>query len=375
MIPFNQPAIVGRELNYIRQSVKSGWIGGDGPFTKKCNRWFEEKFKAKKVLLTNSCTAALEMAAILCDIQPGDEIILPSFTFVSTASAFVMRGAKLVFVDIREDTLNIDEQLIERVVTKKTKAIVPVHYAGVGCDMRAILKLAKAYKLFVIEDAAQGVMASYRGKALGTWGDFGAYSFHETKNYTSGEGGALLVNDPEYIHRAEIVLEKGTNRKEFYRGLVDKYTWVDLGSSYLPSDIVAAFLYGQLEKAEVVTRRRVDIWNRYYQRLLAFEEKGLMQLPMVPPECVHNGHLFYMILRSPQACLNFAKYLKSHGVATAFHYVPLHRSPMAKRLGAYKVKLPVTDFVVERLLRLPVFYGLINKEQDLVVDRIYKWFK
>lgn len=374
-IPFNQPAVVGGELRHITRAVQSGWIGGDGFFTRKCNEWLEKTLKARKVLLTNSCTAALEMTAMLCDLKSGDEVLLPSFTFVSTATAFVLRGARLVFVDIRGDTLNIDETLIEASLTKRTKAIVPVHYAGIGCEMKKIKSIANQQRLFVIEDAAQGVMASYAGKSLGTLGDFGAYSFHETKNYTCGEGGALAINNPKYIKRAEVIIEKGTNRKEFYRGLVDKYTWVDIGSSYLPSDIAAAFLYGQLQKAKTITQRRLSIWERYYQGLLPLRNQGLIALPSVPHDCQHNGHMFYILLNSGLDCHRLAGYLKRHGVVSSFHYVPLHQSPMARRLGIHQRRLPMTESVASRLLRLPLFYGLKSADQEMVIDLIYQWFK
>jgi len=373
-IPFNQPTMVGGELRYITQAVKSGWIGGDGFFTRKCNEWLEKNLKAQKVLLTNSCTAALEIAAMLCDLKPGDEVILPSFTFVSTANAFALRGAKLIFVDIRPDTLNIDESLIPAAVTKRTKVIVPVHYAGVACAMKEIKNIAAKHKLFVIEDAAQGVLSAYQRKALGTLGDFGAYSFHETKNYTCGEGGAMAVNNPKYIKRAEIIIEKGTNRKEFYRGNVDKYTWVDLGSSYLPSDIVAAFLFGQLEKARAITAKRLAIWRRYHVGLLPLMKEGRVKLPTIPKDCRHNGHMFYLLAESARDCRQLSQYLKSKGVASVFHYVPLHQSPMAQKLGINRVKLPVTESAAERLLRLPLYYELKAADQDRVVDLIHEYF-
>jgi len=373
-IHFNQPAIVGGELRYISEAVKSGWIGGDGFFTHKCNEWLEKNLKAKKILLTNSCTAALEMAAMLCDLKPGDEVILPSFTFVSTANAFALRGAKLIFVDIRLDTLNLNENLIEAAVTKRTKVIVPVHYAGVACAMDDIKKIAAKQKLFIIEDAAQGVMSTYQRKALGTLGDFGAYSFHETKNYTCGEGGALAINNPKFIKRAEIIIEKGTNRKEFYRGNVDKYTWVDLGSSYLPSDIVAAFLFGQLEKARAITNKRLAIWKGYYAGFLPLMKKGRIKLPTIPKDCWHNGHMFYILLNSPRDCRQLSLYLKARGVSSVFHYVPLHQSPMAQKLEINRWKLPVTESVADRLLRLPLYYELKASDQDRVVDLVHEYF-
>ena len=334
-IPFNKPFIVGKELFYIAQAViENRQIAGDGPFTKKCQAWLEKHLGSPKVLLTHSCTAALEMAALLCDIQPGDEIIMPSFTFVSSANAFVLRGGVPVFIDIRPDTLNIDEQLIEKSLTPRTKAIVPVHYAGVPCAMNEIIDIAARHQLFVIEDAAQALLSSYKGKHLGTIGDFGAISFHETKNIISGEGGALVLNRENYIERAEIIWEKGTNREQFFRGEVDKYTWTDIGSSYLPGELTAAFLYAQLEQAKQINARRAKIFNLYYELLEPFEDQGLIRLPQIEPTVgSHNGHLFYIITNTPETRARLIQYLKDSGVYAIFHYIPLHSSPAGIRFG------------------------------------------
>ena len=373
IIPFNKPFIVGKELFYISQAVLNGHLAGDGRFTKLCNEWMEQKFNAKKVLLTTSCTSAMEICAILANIHPGDEVIMPSYTFVSTSNAFVLRGARIRFVDIRPDTLNMDENLIEAVVTDKTKAIIPVHYAGIACEMDAILEISRKYNLITIEDAAQGVNATYKGRYLGTLGDLGAYSFHETKNFISGEGGAVLINDERFIERAEIIREKGTDRSKFFRGEVDKYTWVDIGSSYLPSEIIAAFLYAQLEAAEVITRKRWSIYNYYAQRFASLQDDGLLQLPFSPPECHHNAHLFYLILTDAVTRDGLLQYLKERNITAVFHYIPLHSSPMGRRMG-YKVgDLPITEDISARLVRLPCYFELEKEDQDRVVNEVYRF--
>ncbi|MEB5775831.1 dTDP-4-amino-4,6-dideoxygalactose transaminase [Aeromonas caviae] len=364
-IPFNLPPIVGKELEYIDLAINSGRLCGDGHFTKKCQAWLEQNFNAPLSLLTPSCTASLEMAAILIDIQPGDEVIMPSYTFVSTANAFVLRGAKVVFVDIRPDTMNIDEKLIELAITNKTKAIVPVHYAGVGCDMDVIMTLAKKYNLWVIEDAAQGVMAKYKNKYLGTIGHIGCYSFHETKNYSSGgEGGAIIINDPALIERAEIIREKGTNRKAFLDGQVDKYTWRDVGSSFLLSDLQAAFLYAQLDKSVKINERRIALWKRYYN---AFS--GL-NLPHIPIECQHNAHMFYIKLENKKSRSNFISKMKSAGITTPFHYVPLHSCEAGARFGRFFGEDVYTTRESERLVRLPLFYNISDDDIDLVIKEV-----
>jgi dTDP-4-amino-4,6-dideoxygalactose transaminase len=373
-IPFNKPFIVGKELYYIAQAVLEGHIAGDGVFTRKCHQLLEEKFQAKKVLLTHSCTAALEIAALLCDIQPGDEVILPSFTFVSTANAFCLRGAKPVFVDIRPDTLNLDETLIEQAITSNTKVIVPVHYAGVGCEMDTIMAIARKHKLLVVEDAAQGVSSLYKGKYLGTIGDIGTYSFHETKNFISGEGGALLLNNERFIDRAEIIREKGTNRSKFFRGEVDKYTWVDLGSSYLPSDIVAAFLYAQLENIDQINERRQEIFDYYYAGLQPLVQQELIQIPQIPDTCQCNNHLFYLLLEDEQTRDGLMTYLKAKGIYAVFHYLPLHLSAMGQAMGYSEKELPVTESVSARLLRLPCYYELSRNEQDQVMRAVEGYF-
>ncbi len=372
-IPFNRPFIAGQELHYIAQAVMDGHLAGDGEFTRKCNRWMEQKFNASSVMLTNSCTAALEICALLADIQPGDEVIMPSYTFVSTANAFALRGAHIKFIDIRPDTLNMDETEIESAITTKTKAIVPVHYAGVACEMDAILSIAARHDLLVIEDAAQGVNCTYKGRYLGTLGHLAAYSFHETKNFISGEGGALLVNDKRFLERAEIVREKGTNRSKFFRGEVDKYTWVDIGSSYLPSEIIAAFLYAQLEEADEITRKRWQIHDYYAQRLTPLEENGFLRLPSAPPECVHNAHMFYVVLNDAETRDSLMAHLKSKGISTVFHYVPLHTSPMGLKSGYKHGDLPITENLASRLVRLPCYFELSEDEQDRVVSEITRF--
>lgn len=333
MIPFNKPAVTGNEILYVQDAISNSKLSGDGMYTRKCNEWFEMNFNTPKALLTTSCTHALEMAALLIDIQPGDEVIMPSYTFVSTANAFVLRGAKIIFVDVRPDTMNINEDLIESAISDRTKAIVPVHYAGVPCNMNKIMELANRYKLFVVEDAAQGVMSTYQGKYLGTIGHIGCYSFHETKNYNCGEGGALIVNDPRFVDRAEIIREKGTNRTRFFRGQVDKYSWVDVGSSYLPSELNAAFLFSQLEKAEEINAYRLDCWKTYYSGLKLLEESGDIVLPTIPEDCQHNAHMFYIKTKNLYVRTKLINYLKDNDIHAVFHYVPLHSSEAGKEFG------------------------------------------
>lgn len=354
-IPFNKPYMTGRELEYIAEAHASGHLSGDGLFTKRCNQWLEARLGAKRALLTHSCTAALEMAALLLDLAPGDEVIMPSFTFVSTANAFALRGAVPVFVDVRADTFNIDETLIEAAVTPRTKAICAVHYAGVGCDMDAIMAVAERHRLFVVEDAAQGVLSSYKSRPLGSIGHLAALSFHETKNVISGEGGALLINDDQFVDRAEIIREKGTNRSKFFRGQVDKYTWVDLGSSYLPGEIVAAFLWAQLEEADRITRERLAIWETYHRALEEPERDGLLRRPIVPEGCVHNAHMYYVILPSLAIRSGVIEYMKQQDIHPVFHYIPLHDAPAGKRYARSIGDLPVTRRVSDTLLRLPLW--------------------
>ena len=372
-ISYNKPFIVGKELDYINDAVERGHLSGDGEYTRKCHAWLEEKFAIHKALLTHSCTAALEMSALLCDIKPGDEVIMPSYTFVSTANAFVLRGAKPVFVDIREDTLNINEKLIEQAITSRTKAIVPVHYAGVGCEMDTIMEIARKHELMVVEDAAQGLDAYYKGRALGSIGDLGCFSFHETKNYISGEGGALAVNDEKLVRQAEIIREKGTNRVEFFRGEVDKYTWQSVGSSYLPSELTAAFLYAQLECADNVTGKRLALWYRYYNELLPLSRNGYFTVPYIPEYCRHNGHLFYCLMKDSEMRDNFLHFMKDNGILAIFHYVPLHLSPMAESMKL-KRHLPVTENIAERLVRLPIYYSLNEDQQNYIINKIYEFF-
>lgn len=375
MINFNIPPFVGKEQDYIKEVIENNQkLCGDGPFTKKCNTWFEEMFITPKALLTTSCTHALEMAAILADIQPGDEVIAPSFTFVSTVNAFVLRGATIVFVDIRPDTMNIDEDLIEEAITDKTKAIVPVHYAGVSCEMDKIMKIAKKYNLYVIEDAAQGVMSKYNGHALGTIGDFGTFSFHETKNYTMGEGGALLIQNKDHIERAEIIREKGTNRSKFFRGQVDKYSWVDIGSSYLPSELNAAYLYAQLEAAEMINNDRLKTWNLYYEGLKELKDRGCIELPVIPDNCEHNAHMFYIKCKDLKERTELIKYLKSHEILAVFHYIPLHTADAGLKYGRFNGEDIYTTKESERLLRLPMFYGLEREKIDYIVDKVRGFF-
>ncbi len=358
MIPFNRPYLTGRELEYVAQAHHNGHLSGDGAFTRRCHALLEKSSRCHKALLTHSCTAALEMMALLLDLQPGDEVIMPSFTFVSTANAFVLRRAVPVFVDIRPDTLNLDERLIEAAITPRTKAICVVHYAGVGCEMDAILALARKHGLRLLEDAAQGILSTYRGRPLGSIGDLGAFSFHETKNIISGEGGALLINDPALVEQAEIIREKGTNRSRFFRGQVDKYTWVDAGSSYLPGEVIAAFLAAQLEEAETLIGRRLAIWSRYHAWAQRLEEEGTVRRPIIPETCVHNGHMYYLLLESLERRTAFIASLKAVGVGAVFHYVPLHSSPAGRRFGRAAGALPVTDDVSARLVRMPLWLGL-----------------
>lgn len=374
MISFNVPPYVGTENQYIAQAVANRKICGDGAFTKRCNAWLEETTGTSKALLTTSCTHATEMAALLADIQPGDEVIMPSYTFVSTADAFVLRGAVAVFVDIRPDTMNMDETLIESAITSKTKAIVPVHYAGVACEMDTIMNIAKAHNLMVIEDAAQGVMSTYKGKALGTIGDYGCYSFHETKNYSMGEGGALLIQDPVNVERAEIIREKGTNRSKFFRGEIDKYTWVAAGSSYLPSELNAAYLYAQLEQAQQIFDDRMRSWNQYYKGLKPLEEAGYITLPVVPEECRHNAHMFYIKVKDLQERSALIAYLKERGINATFHYIPLHTSPAGKLLGRFCGEDVYTTRESERLIRLPMYYGLQETEVKQVIQAVQSFW-
>ena len=361
-------------MEYIEECVRNQKICGDGAYTKKCNRWIEERTGTTKCLLTTSCTHATELAALLADIRPGDEVIMPAYTFVSTADAFVLRGAVPVFVDIRPDTMNIDEKLIEAAITDKTRAIVPVHYAGVACEMDTIMDIAARHGLLVIEDAAQGILATYKGKALGAIGDFGCYSFHETKNYSMGEGGALLIRDAKYVEDAEIIREKGTNRSKFYRGQIDKYTWVNYGSSYLPSDMNAAYLYAQLEQADEINQARLACWNRYYERLTPLKEAGKLELPVVPEGCVHNAHMFYVKVKDITERTAFISFLAENGVHSVFHYIPLHTAPAGQKFGRFHGEDRYTTAESERLARLPMYYGLSLEQVDYICDVIYKFF-
>lgn len=374
MISFNVPPVVGTETKYIEEAIHNNKICGDGEFTKKCSAWLEEKTGSAKVLLTTSCTHATELAAILADIQPGDEVIMPSYTFVSTADAFVLRGATVVFVDIRPDTMNIDENLIEDAITEKTKAIVPVHYAGVSCEMNKIVELAQKYHLYVIEDAAQGVMASYYGKALGTIGDYGCFSFHETKNYSMGEGGALLIKDAKNVERAEIIREKGTNRSKFFRGQIDKYTWVDAGSSYLPSDINAAYLWAQLEKADQIFNDRMKSWNLYNEMFEDLAKEGIVETPYIPEGCQHNAHMYYVKAKDLQERTALIKFLKENGVSAVFHYIPLHTAPAGEKYGRFHGEDKYTTKESERLLRLPLYYGLKEEDIETVVNTVKQFY-
>lgn len=375
MISFNIPPYVGTELDYVKQAVENHKICGDGPFTKQYNQWLSERFGSQKVLLTTSGTTALEMAALLCDLQPGDEVILPSFTFSSTATAFVLAGAKLVFVDVRPDTMNIDETKIEAAITDKTKVICAMHYAGVACEMDTIMDIAARHGLKVVEDAAQGVMSTYKGKALGTIGDFGCFSFHETKNYSMGEGGALLIRDPEYNERAEILREKGTNRAKFFRGQVDKYTWVDYGSSYLPSEMNAAYLWGQLQAADQINNDRLASWNDYFQALRPLEQAGKLELPAIPEGCVHNAHMFWVKCRDLEERTAFIQHLKDNGVLAVFHYIPLHSAPAGLRYGRFSGEDVYTTKESDRLVRLPLYYGLTAQDRQQVIQAVKAFFE
>lgn len=376
MIPFNKPPITGAEEQYIKQALASNKLSGDGPFGKQCQEWFEANLPAKKALLTPSCTAALELAAILIVIQPGDEIIMPSYTFVSTANAFVLRGAKIVFVDVRPDTMNIDENLIEAAISPKTRAIVPVHYAGVACEMDTIMDIADRHKLYVVEDAAQGMMSSYKGRALGTIGHLGAFSFHETKNYTSGgEGGLLIVNEERFVERAEVIREKGTNRSQFFRGMVDKYQWVDIGSSYLPSELQAAFLWAQLEHATEINESRLNAWKYYQQQLKPLEGDGRIQLATTPDGCTHNAHMFYLKTSGLEERIALLEHLKSREISAVFHYVPLHSAKAGAAFGKFHGEDRYTTKESERLVRLPLWFEVDELTQKRVVDAIFEFYQ
>ena len=375
MIRFNVPPYTGKEMEYIRQAVENQKICGDGDFTHKCNEWIEKKTGTGKALLTTSCTHATEMAAILCNIKPGDEVIMPSYTFVSTADAFVLRGAKAVFVDVRPDTMNIDENLIEDAITDKTRAIVPVHYAGVSCDMDKILDIAKRHNLLVVEDAAQGIMSEYKGQALGTFGDYGCFSFHETKNFSMGEGGALLIRDKDNIERAEIIREKGTNRAKFFRGQIDKYTWVDAGSSYLPSEMNAAYLYAQLELADEITADRMRSWNMYNDAFEELENKERIERPFIPSDCKHNAHMFYLKCKDLEERRALIKFLGENGILAVFHYIPLHNAPAGKIYGRFHGEDVYTTKESERLVRLPLYYGLKEDEVEYIIGKVKEFYR
>lgn len=375
MINFNVPPFTGKEMDYIRQAVENQKICGDGEFTGKCSRWIEEKTGTKKALLTTSCTHATELAALLSNVKEGDEVIMPSYTFVSTADAFVLRGATPVFVDIRPDTMNIDESLIEAAITDKTRAIVPVHYAGVACEMDQIMELAQKYKLMVIEDAAQGIMSTYKGKALGAIGDFGCFSFHETKNYSMGEGGALLIQDESYIEEAEIIREKGTNRSKYFRGQVDKYTWINYGSSYLPSDMNAAYLWAQLEQADRINEFRLARWNQYQEGLAPLAEEGLIELPVIPKGCVHNAHMFYIKTKDIEERTAFIDFMKQNGILAVFHYIPLHTAPAGQKFGRFHGEDRYTTRESERLVRLPLYYGLPEEQVDYIIGKVKEFYR
>ncbi len=374
MIHFNVPSFVGTELQYIKEAVDNHKICGDGYFTKKCNEWFENRFNAQKVLLTTSGSAALDMAALLCGLKPGDEVILPSFTFSSTANSFVLAGAVLVFVDIRPDTMNIDETKIEAAITDKTKVICPVHYAGVACEMDTIMDIARKYNLFVVEDAAQGVMSTYKGQALGTIGDFGCYSFHETKNYTMGEGGAVVINNPAYIEKAEILREKGTNRAQFFRGQVAKYNWVDFGDSYLQSDLNAAYLWAQLEKADEINNNRLLTWNIYNEAFKPLADKGIIELPVIPEECIHNAHMYYIKCKNIDIRQKYIKFMKDNDVLCVFHYVPLHSAPAGLKFGRFVGEDEYTTTDSGRLVRLPMYYNITKNDLKFVIGKTLEFF-
>lgn len=375
MIHFNVPPVVGNEMQYIQEAINNHKICGDGAFTKKCNEKLEEMTGVAKVLLTTSCTHATEMAALLAEIQEGDEVIMPSYTFVSTADAFVLRGAKAVFVDIRPDTMNLDETLVEAAITDHTKAIVPVHYAGVGCEMDTIMEIAKKHHLAVIEDAAQGVMASYRGKPLGSIGDYGCFSFHETKNLSMGEGGAILINDPDKIEDAEIIREKGTNRSKFFRGQIDKYTWVNYGSSYLPSDMNAAYLWGQLLEADTIYQDRMAIWNHYNTSLQSLAEEGRIELPFIPDYCVHNAHMFYIKTKDLEERTRLIQHLKQNDILAVFHYIPLHNAPAGQKYGRFAGEDHYTTKESERILRLPLYYGLQEDQVEYICEKVKEFYR
>ena len=375
MIDFNIAPFTGNELEYIKQAVENHKICGDGGFTKRCSRWLEERTGIPKVLLTTSCTHATEMAALLCDIQPGDEVIMPSYTFVSTADAFVLRGATVVFVDIRPDTMNIDEGLIEDAITERTKAIVPVHYAGVACEMDTIMDIAQRHDLKVVEDAAQGVMSTYKGKSLGTIGDYGCYSFHETKNYSMGEGGALLIHDASKIEDAEIIREKGTNRSKFFRGQIDKYTWMNVGSSYLPSELNAAYLWAQLEQAEQINDRRLAIWNHYNEELECLEKQEYIRRPVIPDGCTHNAHMFYIKAKDLDTRTRLITFLKQQGIQAVFHYIPLHTAPAGQKFGRFHGRDIYTTKESEALVRLPLFYSLEDAQVEYIIDKVKEFYR
>lgn len=376
MIAFNKPPITGNEEQYIKKALLDTKLSGDGAFGHKCQQWFEKKLPCKKSLLTPSCTAALELSALLIDIQPGDEVIMPSYTFVSTANAFVLRGAKIIFIDIRPDTMNIDEDKIEKAITSKTKAIVVVHYAGVACEMDKIMNIAKDNNLYVVEDAAQAMMSSYKGKALGTIGHLGTFSFHETKNYTSGgEGGLLIVNDETFLSRSEVIREKGTNRSQFFRGQVDKYTWIDVGSSYLPSELQAAFLWGQLEMANEIILKRSKIWKNYYDAFQNLDKRNLVRMPKIPDECNHNAHMFYLKLSNLNERTLFIEYLKSEKIIAPFHYVPLHSAPAGQKFSIFDGDDQFTTTESEKLVRLPLFYNMTEEMQSKVINKVLSFFK
>lgn len=374
-IPFNVPPYIGKEDGYIKKAIDSRKICGDGEFTRLCNLKLEELTGSKKALITTSGTSALEMSALLADIKEGDEVIMPSYTFVSTANAFVLRGAKIVFVDIRPDTMNIDERLIESAITSKTKAIVPVHYAGVACEMDTICEIAKKYNLVVIEDSAQGVMSYYKGKALGSIGEFGCYSFHETKNYSMGEGGAVLINREDLVERAEIIREKGTNRTKFFRGQVDKYTWVDIGSSYLQSELNCAYLYAQIENPDIINENRLKAWNKYYELLKPLQAEGYIELPFIPKECTHNAHMFYIKAKDLEERTRLIAFLKEKGVNAVFHYIPLHSSPAGKKFGIFNGEDKYTTKESERLLRLPMYYGIEENDVIYIAEKVREFYK
>lgn len=374
-IPFNVPPYIGKEDEYIKKAIDSRKICGDGEFTRLCNLKLEELTGSKKALITTSGTSALEMSALLADIKEGDEVIMPSYTFVSTANAFVLRGAKIVFVDIRPDTMNIDERLIESAITSKTKAIVPVHYAGVACEMDTICEIAKKYNLVVIEDSAQGVMSYYKGKALGSIGEFGCYSFHETKNYSMGEGGAVLINREDLVERAEIIREKGTNRTKFFRGQVDKYTWVDIGSSYLQSELNCAYLYAQIENPDIINENRLKAWNKYYELLKPLQAEGYIELPFIPKECTHNAHMFYIKAKNLEERTRLIAFLKEKGVNAVFHYIPLHSSPAGKKFGVFNGEDKYTTKESERLLRLPMYYGIEENDVIYIAEKVREFYK